>query len=32
MEGPEIRFAETVIDNGKFGKRKIRFEAGRLAQ
>ena len=32
MEGPEIKFAETVIDNGKFGTRTIRFETGRLAQ
>jgi polyribonucleotide nucleotidyltransferase len=32
VEGPEIKFAETVIDNGKFGTRKIRFETGRLAQ
>ena len=32
MEGPEIKSAETVIDNGKYGKRTIRFEAGRLAQ
>lgn len=32
MEGPEITFAETVLDNGKFGKRTIRFETGRLAQ
>jgi polyribonucleotide nucleotidyltransferase len=32
MEGPEIKFAEAVIDNGKFGKRVIRFETGRLAQ
>ena len=32
MEGPEIKSAETVIDNGKHGKRTIRFEAGRLAQ
>lgn len=32
MEGPEIKFAETVIDNGKFGKRTVRFETGRLAQ
>lgn len=32
MEGPEIRFAETVIDNGAYGKRTIRFETGRLAQ
>jgi polyribonucleotide nucleotidyltransferase len=32
MEGPEITFAEAVLDNGKFGKRTIRFETGRLAQ
>ena len=32
MEGEEIKFAEAVIDNGKFGKRTIRFETGRLAQ
>jgi polyribonucleotide nucleotidyltransferase len=32
MEGPEIRFAEAVIDNGKFGTRTVRFETGRLAQ
>ena len=32
MEGPEIKSAEAVLDNGKFGKRTIRFEAGRLAQ
>jgi len=32
MEGDEIKFAEAVIDNGKFGKRTIRFETGRLAQ
>ncbi len=32
MEGPEIKFAETVLDNGKFGKRTVRFETGRLAQ
>ncbi|MDJ0323981.1 polyribonucleotide nucleotidyltransferase [Cryobacterium sp. PH31-AA6] len=32
MEGPEITFAETVIDNGKYGTRTIRFETGRLAQ
>ncbi len=32
MEGPEIKSAEAVIDNGKFGKRVVRFEAGRLAQ
>ncbi|WP_028245130.1 polyribonucleotide nucleotidyltransferase [Pseudoclavibacter soli] len=32
MEGPEIKYAETVLDNGAFGTRKIRFETGRLAQ
>lgn len=32
MEGPEIKFAEAVLDNGKYGKRTVRFEAGRLAQ
>ena len=32
MEGPEIKYAETVLDNGKFGKRTVRFETGRLAQ
>lgn len=32
MEGPEIKFAEAVIDNGKFGNRVVRFETGRLAQ
>jgi polyribonucleotide nucleotidyltransferase len=32
VEGPEIKATETIIDNGKFGKRVIRFETGRLAQ
>jgi polyribonucleotide nucleotidyltransferase len=32
LEGPEITFAEAVIDNGKYGTRTIRFETGRLAQ
>ena len=32
MEGPEIQFAEAVIDNGKFGTRTVRFETGRLAK
>ncbi|UYY82811.1 polyribonucleotide nucleotidyltransferase [Arthrobacter sp. YA7-1] len=32
MEGPEIQFSETIIDNGRFGKRVIRFETGRLAK
>ncbi len=32
LEGPEITFAEAVIDNGRFGTRKVRFETGRLAR
>jgi len=32
LEGPEIKFAEAVIDNGRFGTRTVRFETGRLAQ
>ncbi|MBB4734843.1 polyribonucleotide nucleotidyltransferase [Micrococcus cohnii] len=32
MEGPEITYAEAVIDNGAYGKRTVRFETGRLAQ
>src|ERR1700733_10762101 len=32
MEGPETKFAEAVLDNGRFGTRTVRFEAGRLAQ
>ena len=32
LEGPEIKFAEAIIDNGKFGQRTVRFETGRLAQ
>ena len=32
MEGPEIKFAEAVIDNGSYGTRTVRFETGRLAQ
>jgi polyribonucleotide nucleotidyltransferase len=32
VEGPEIQFAEAVIDNGRFGKRTVRFETGRLAR
>jgi len=32
LEGPEITFAEAVIDNGRFGTRKVRFETGRLAK
>ncbi|ALU39768.1 polyribonucleotide nucleotidyltransferase [Kocuria flava] len=32
MEGPEIQYAEAVIDNGSYGKRTVRFETGRLAK
>jgi len=32
VEGPEIQFAEAVIDNGRFGTRTVRFETGRLAK
>ena len=32
MEGPDIQFAEAVIDNGTFGTRTIRFETGRIAR
>jgi polyribonucleotide nucleotidyltransferase len=32
VEGPEITFAEAVIDNGSFGTRTIRLETGRLAK
>jgi polyribonucleotide nucleotidyltransferase len=32
VEGPEIQFAEAVIDNGRFGNRTVRFETGRLAR
>ncbi|CAB4994211.1 unannotated protein [freshwater metagenome] len=32
MEGQEIASAVATIDNGKFGKRSIRFETGRLAR
>ena len=32
MEGQEISSAVAIIDNGKFGKREIRFETGRLAR
>ncbi|KSW29110.1 polyribonucleotide nucleotidyltransferase [Cellulomonas sp. B6] len=32
MEGPEIQFAEAVIDNGRFGTRTVRFETGRIAK
>ena len=32
MEGPEIKYSEAIIDNGKFGKHVMRFETGLLAQ
>jgi polyribonucleotide nucleotidyltransferase len=32
VEGPEITYAEAVIDNGSFGTRVVRFETGRLAR
>ena len=32
MEGQDIKTAVAVIDNGKYGKREIRFETGRLAR
>lgn len=32
MEGSDITYAETIIDNGKFGTRTVTFETGRLAR
>jgi polyribonucleotide nucleotidyltransferase len=32
VEGPDITYAEALIDNGSFGTRTIRFETGRLAR
>jgi polyribonucleotide nucleotidyltransferase len=32
MEGPVITAVETVIDNGKFGTRTVKFETGLLAR
>ncbi len=32
MEGPDVRFTEAVIDNGKYGKHVVRFETGLLAR
>ena len=32
MEGQDVKFAVAKIDNGKYGKREIRFETGRLAR
>ena len=32
MEGPVISAVETVLDNGKFGTRTVKFETGLLAR
>ena len=32
MEGQDVKTAVAIIDNGKYGKREIRFETGRLAR
>ncbi len=32
MDGQDVKFAVATIDNGKYGKREIRFETGRLAK
>ena len=32
MEGPDVKYTEAVIDNGKFGKHVVRFETGKLAK
>ena len=32
MEGPDITFAEAVLDNGSRGTKTVRFETGRLAR
>ena len=32
MDEPRIATAEAVIDNGRFGRRTVRFETGRLAR
>ena len=32
MEGPDVRFTEAVIDNGKYGRHVVRFETGLLAR
>ena len=32
MEGSDITAAEAIIDNGRVGKRTVRFETGRLAK
>ena len=32
MQGPEVHYADAVIDNGRYGTRTISFETGRLAK
>ena len=32
MEGPDLKFTEAIIDNGKHGKHVVRFESGLLAR
>ena len=32
MEGPDIKYSEAIIDNGKYGKHVVRFETGKLAR
>ena len=32
MEGPDLQFAEAVIDNGDLGRHVVRFESGLLAR
>ena len=32
MEGPDLHYAEAVIDNGDLGKHTVRFESGLLAR
>ena len=32
MEGPDLQFAEAVIDNGSLGRHVVRFESGLLAR
>ena len=32
MEGPDVKYSEAIIDNGKYGKHVVRFETGKLAR
>ncbi len=32
MEGPDLQFAEAIIDNGSLGRHVVRFESGLLAR